>query len=281
MIALVTCAELPAGDEDDHGLPALLDGEFVRWDDPAVDWSAYELVLLRSPWDYAQRAGEFLAWADRVGDRLLNPPAVVRWNTDKRYLGELAAAGVPVVPTTFVAPGEAPPDPDDVEVVIKPTVSAGSKDTARFTPEETDGAHALLAQIHASGRSAMVQPYIASVDARGETALLYFDGAFSHAITKGPLLTPGGGPTEDFFAPETITPRSPTEAERAVADAVVAFVDRRFGGPLTYARIDLVEGADGGPLLLELELTEPSLFFAHAPGAAARLARVIAARRPV
>jgi glutathione synthase/RimK-type ligase-like ATP-grasp enzyme len=277
VIALVTCAELPGGDEDDQDLPALLGGAWVRWDDPAVDWSAYDRVVLRSPWDYARRAEEFLAWADRVGDRLLNPPAVIRWNTDKRYLGEVAGAGIPVVPTTFVAPGEALPASEDVEVVVKPTVSAGSKDTARFGPDGAVGARALLGQIHASGRTAMVQPYIASVDARGETALVYFGGDFSHAISKGPLLTRGAGPTEDFFAPETITPREPTAAERAVADRVLAFVAERFGRPLAYARIDLVQGPDDAPLLLELELTEPSLFFAHAPGAVERFAAAVRA----
>ncbi|MCW2958410.1 MAG: hypothetical protein JWP18_1213 [Solirubrobacterales bacterium] len=276
MIALVTCAELPEGDPDDRELPARLGGEWVRWDDPAVDWQGYDRVLLRSPWDYAQRAEEFLAWADRVGDRLLNPARVIRWNTDKRYLGELREAGLPVVPTAFIAPGDTLlPDPATGEIVVKPTVSAGSRDTARFATTDQDGAQRLLDAIHSSGRTAMVQPYIPSVDERGETALLFFGGTFSHAISKGPLLQPGSGPTEDFFAPETITPRRPTPDEHAVAGAVVAFVAQRFGRPLPYARIDLVEGPHGSPLLLELELTEPSLFFAHALGAIDRFSAAV------
>ncbi len=281
MIALVTCAELPGGDEDDRDLPGLLDAEWVRWDDPSVDWAAYERVLVRSPWDYAQRAGEFLAWIERVGERLLNPPQVIRWNLDKRYLAELRAAGLPVVPTVFVAPGEPLAHDlgmDDGEIVVKPTVSAGSRDTARFGADDRGGARALADAIHAGGRWVMVQPYIPSVDERGETALLYFGGVFSHAIHKGPLLRRGSGPTEEFFAAETIVARQATEAERAVADAVVAFVAERFGAPLAYARVDLVQGPDGSPLVLELELTEPSLFFAHAPGSSGRFAAVVRGR---
>ncbi len=277
MIALVTCAELPGGDPDDAGLAAALDGEWVRWDDPAVDWTRFERVLLRSPWDYAQRAEEFLAWADAVGDRLVNPPAVVRWNTDKRYLADLRHAGLPVVPTVFLDPGQpVTPALADGEVVVKPTVSAGSRDTARFH-DDPAGAAALAAEIHRSGRTVMVQPYIPSVDERGETALLFFAGGFSHAIHKGPLLARGAGPTDDFFAAETIAPRAPSDAEREVADAVVAYATHRFGAAPTYARVDLVEGPDGAPLLLELELTEPSLFFAHAPGALDRFAAAVRA----
>jgi glutathione synthase/RimK-type ligase-like ATP-grasp enzyme len=124
--------------------------------------------------------------------------------------------------------------------------------------------------LHAEGRTAMVQPYLASVDRRGETALLHVDGAFSHAIGKGPLLARGAAPTDRLFAEETITPRTPTPEERAVAEAVLAAVPADLGAPL-YARVDLVE-ADDGPVLLELELVEPSMFLRHDPGAADRLA---------
>jgi hypothetical protein len=192
-----------------------------------------------------------------------------------RYLQELAFAGLPVVPTALVEPG-ATFTPPPCEYVVKPTV-AGSRDTARFAADEGDRAAALVAAINAGGRTAMVQPYVASVDARGETALLFFDGAFSHAIHKGPLLRPGAAPTSEVFAAETIEPRTPTEAELAVAGRMLDDAARRLGtGPPLYARIDLVEDADGAPLLLELELTEPSLFFA---GDTARLARFGAAVR--
>jgi glutathione synthase/RimK-type ligase-like ATP-grasp enzyme len=274
-IALATCSYFPDGDPDDAGLPDAIAGSaFVVWDDDRVDWDAYDLVVIRSTWDYQGRRDEYLAWARRVGDRLVNPPEVVAWNTDKKYLRELAAAGLAVVETALVAPGEAFVAPEaeaggDGEYVVKPTVSAGSRDTARFTGDDPR-AHALVDAIHKSGRTAMVQPYVPSVDERGETALLFFGGAFSHAIHKGPLLARGADPTSEVFAAETIEPREATEAERALGERVLAWVGERFpGAELTYARVDVVEGPDGAPLVLELELTEPSLFFM---GESARLA---------
>jgi O-ureido-D-serine cyclo-ligase len=125
----------------------------------------------------------------------------------------------------------------------------------------------------------MVQPYVASVDARGETATLFFDGAFSHAIHKGPLLEHGVDPTTEVFLAETIEPREASAAERAVAERVLAYAVERFG-PLAYARVDLVEDADGAPVLLELELTEPSLFFAGEPGRLSEFGAAIRRRLP-
>jgi glutathione synthase/RimK-type ligase-like ATP-grasp enzyme len=278
-IALATCAELPAGDPDDAGLPAALGAEFVVWDDPAVDWERYALVVIRSTWDYQYARDAFVAWAHGLGSRLVNPSAIVAWNTDKRYLGELAEAGLPVVETAFLAPGAAFAAPAR-DYVVKPTVSAGSRDTARFAGggAEAERAAALVDAIHASGRTVMVQPYVASVDVRGETAMLFFGGAFSHAIHKAPLLRPGEAPTDHVFAPETIEPRLPSDAERGVADAVASWVQRSFGAAPAYARVDLVEDEDGRPRVLELELTEPSLFFAHADGAEQRFAAAVRQR---
>jgi glutathione synthase/RimK-type ligase-like ATP-grasp enzyme len=281
-VALATCSYFPGGDADDAGIPEALGGDvaFAIWDDAAVDWSTYDLVVIRSTWDYQGRRDEYLAWARRLGDRLVNPYDVIAWNTDKRYLAELADAGLPVVPTTLVEPGAAFSAPEG-EYVVKPTISAGSRDTARFGAGEGDAARAadLVAAIHASGRAAMVQPYVASVDARGETATLFFGGTFSHAIHKGPLLKPGAAPTSEVFAPETIESREASAAERAVAERVLAYATERFG-PLVYARIDLVEDADGAPLLLELELTEPSLFFQGEPGRLSEFAAAVRARLP-
>lgn len=284
-VALATCSYFPEGDEDDAGLPEAIGGpvEFAVWDDPAVDWSAYDLVVIRSTWDYQGRREEYLAWAAQVGDRLVNPYDVIAWNTDKRYLREVAEAGLPVVETALVEPGEAFAAPADGEYVVKPTISAGSRDTARFAGDaDRDRAAALVAAIHATGRTAMVQPYVASVDARGETATLFFDGAFSHAIHKGPLLRPGAEPTSEVFAAETIEPREATAAERDVAERVLAWATGRFGGgePLAYARIDLVEDADGAPMLLELELTEPSLFFMGNAGRMSQFAAAVRRRLP-
>jgi hypothetical protein len=244
------------------------------WDDPAVDWSAFDLVVVRSTWDYTGRRDEFVAWAEDIGDRLVNPPEVIRWNTDKRYLAELETAGLPIVPTRFVAPGEEPGSIPG-HSVVKPAVSAGSQDTARH--EDRAAAEVHVRALVGSGRVAMVQPYLEEIDEAGETALLYCEGAFSHAIRKGPLLLGGAATVEGLFAPENITPREPRPVEREVGDAVMAEVERRFGAAPLYGRVDLI-GAE--PVVLELELTEPSLFFAPDDGAAARFAEAIRRRVP-
>jgi glutathione synthase/RimK-type ligase-like ATP-grasp enzyme len=262
-IALATCAALPDLDPDDRLLAAALGGRAVPavWDDPAVDWDAFELVVVRSTWDYVGRREAFLAWADALGDRLRNPPEVLRWSTDKRYLGDLAAAGLPVVETAFPGPGEPLPT---APVVVKPAVGAGSIDAARHDDPRAAAAH--VARLHAGGRAALVQPY---VDA-AETALLYLGGAYSHAIRKGPMLAEGAErDASGLYVTEEISAAEPSTAEREVADRVMAWVTGRFGA-LLYARVDLLGGA-----VLELELAEPSLFFAHAPGAAERMAVAI------
>lgn len=190
-IALATSAEFPQG-VDEQRLADELGATWAVWDDPTVDWDAFDLVVVRSVWDYSERVDEFLAWT-RTLPQLANPADLLAWNADKRYLGELTAAGLPTVETRLLAPGEALADDDpllDGELVVKPTVSAGARDTSRFTPDDGERRDALVARIHAAGRTAMVQPFVASVDERGESALLLFDGRFSHAIEKGRILSP-------------------------------------------------------------------------------------------
>ena len=285
-VALATCSALPGLDPDDRLVLAPLAArgvvaEAAIWDDPAVDWSGYDLVVLRSPWDYALRRDEFVAWTQTV-PRLVNPADVVRWNTDKRYLAELSAAGVPTVPTVWVEPGQtwAPPA-DSGEYVVKPAVSAGSQDTGRY--DLADPAHRELAVAHvrrltAAGRVAMVQPYLRAVDTAGETALLFLAGpdglAFSHAIRKGPMLTGPDLGVAELYKEERIDRRTALPEQLAVAQRALAAVP---GGAdrLLYARVDLIPGPDGAPVLVELELTEPSLFIGYADAAADRLAAAI------
>jgi glutathione synthase/RimK-type ligase-like ATP-grasp enzyme len=274
-IALATAIAAFTLDEDMDPLLAAcaqagVGAQRLAWDDPTVSWGRFDAVLLRSTWDYTDRLPEFLAWCERVSaqTRLINPLEVVRWNTDKRYLGELARARVPVIETHYLSLADAPDDfPAFEEFVVKPTVGAGSRGARRFISAEREQATAHAAALQAQGREVMVQPYLAQVDSAGETALLFFGGAFSHAIRKGPLLPRGGEATRALFAPERIQPREPSDAERAVAEQVLDALP--FGRPL-YARVDLLPSPEG-PRLLELELTEPSLFFDTAPGAAARL----------
>ncbi|HWJ05591.1 MAG TPA: hypothetical protein VNS57_07350 [Steroidobacteraceae bacterium] len=300
-IALVSAAAALPLDEDMPPLVAALEAlgaEVVTpcWDDRSVDWSRFDIAVLRSTWDYVERIGEFLAWARRCGTetRLANAADVVAWNTDKHYLGHLHLAGVAVVPTRFVEPGtDAAVELDAFlrggpgsvsagtacafeEFVVKPSIGAGSRDAARYRRDERARALEHLARLtQAERRSAMVQPYLDSVDTAGETALIYFDGVPSHAIRKGPLLRLGDGLVEGLFAPEEIVARSPSEDEQELAAAAHAAMP--FETPL-YARIDMIRAAGGGPVVLELELTEPSVFLAHAPGSAERLAHAILAR---
>lgn len=290
-IALVTAIVSAALDDD---LPPLLDAcaraglvaEVRAWDDATVSWARYDAVVLRSPWDYHLRRDAFLHWAAQIActTRLLNPLEVVRWNTDKRYLADLEAAGVPVVPTRFVAPDAEPLPaidaflaafPDTAEVVVKPTVSAGSRDTQRYRRDQALAAANHVGTLLDAGRDAMLQPYLDAVDVRGETALLYFDGVFSHAIRKAALLRPDAAGLDHTAVPEAIAARTPDADELRTGEAVLAALHARTGGPLPYVRIDLIRDADGTPRLLELELTEPSLFFAQAPEAADRFAAVL------
>jgi glutathione synthase/RimK-type ligase-like ATP-grasp enzyme len=267
-VALATCAEIPDGDEDFPALIAALaqlgiDAEPAIWDGD-VEWGSFDLVAVRSAWDYAERRDAFLDWA-RALHRVLNPLSVLEWNTDKqRYLTDLAAAGVPIVPTAFVEPGEALALPSH-PFVVKPAISAGGRSSARFEPEEADAARALVARIHAEGRTAMVQPYLDDAD---ESALVYLDGAYSHAVRRRVPL-PAAGDREVFYLDEELGPADATAAERAVADAAIACAP----GELLYARVDLLGGA-----VLELELSEPSLYLAYGEGAAARLAAAISQR---
>ncbi len=293
-IALVTAIASAALDDD---MPLLLaacarvglNAEVRAWDDFTVSWARYDAVVLRSPWDYHTRLSEFLRWCERVDrvTRLLNPLPTLRWNTDKHYLADLEAAGIPVVPTHFVEPDAEPLPalqafladfPDAAEYVVKPTVSAGSNDTQRYRREQEFAAANHIGRLLDAGRSAMLQPYLHAVDTHGETALLYFDGDFSHALRKAALLRPNEAPTDHTQRADAIAMREPEADELRLAEAVLAAMRTRGDGLPLYARIDLIRDAGGQPRLLELELTEPSLFFAYAPGAADRFAAVLALR---
>ncbi|MGR6970216.1 ATP-grasp domain-containing protein [Streptomyces cynarae] len=266
-VALVTCRPGPevAVDRD---LPVLIrelrtagaEADAVYWDDTDVDWAGYDLAVIRSTWDYSWRAAEFTAWAERCGKatRLANPADVVRWNTDKRYLGDLAAAGVPTVPTRYIAPGDPADLPGDHEYVIKPTSGAGARFAARYTPGEHDTAVRQLARMHAEGFTAMVQPYVKGIDVSGERAVQFFGGRLLHASRKGAVLAPGTPYDEKKVAHPGLEPWTPTPAELATAERALAAVPGR--ADLLYARVDLVDGADGEPCVMELELVEPNLF---------------------
>jgi glutathione synthase/RimK-type ligase-like ATP-grasp enzyme len=267
MIALriATCKPMPEPDADEAPLAAALAaGGFaaalVAWDDPDVDWDAPIPTILRSTWNYPLAIDAFLAWIDRASAAapLVNPPDIVRANLRKRYLLALAARGVPVVPTTLVERGQtcdlaaiAAPS-----IVIKPEVGAGSLGTRRFAPADP-AALAHLASLTAHG-AALVQPYVASVETHGERSLVWIDGELSHAIRKAPRFS---GDHEQVTGPFPIT-----LDERAVAVAALAPVAER----ILCGRVDVARDDAGRPMVMELELVEPSLYLAHLPGAAER-----------
>ena len=285
MTSVIARVTARAARDLDADLPALVaafaaagaDAEIAVWDDPQVDWSRFDMTLLRSAWDYTERLPQFLAWVERATavTLLLNPPPVVRWNSDKHYLRALAAGAVPVVPTTFVDPGAEPDavltrflaDHSSAELVVKPAVGAGSRDTRRHARGHTAEILAHLRPLLAAGRSMMLQPYLDRVDRDGETALMFIEGRFTHAIRKGALLPAGAPSTAGLFAPETITARIPAADEMTVAERAV---ERVPFPQLLYARVDLIRGTAGEPRVLELELVEPSLYFGYAPATAAR-----------
>jgi hypothetical protein len=290
-IGLASCTAVdPQFGDDPMVVAALVAAGVVAdrpiWDDPSVDWDAYDLVVVRSTWDYTPRRDEFVAWAESLGDRLQNAPDVIAWNSDKTYLADLAGAGLAVVPTAFVSPGDPAPRLDG-EVVVKPTVSAGAIDTGRFGPSTHGLARELVARIHATGRTAMVQPYLSSVDTVGETAVACLDGEPSHVLRKRAVLRPDEvapvregdiGAAEAMYEDDLVVGSTATGAELAFAAEVMRWVAARFGAPPLYARVDMVAADDGSPVLMELEAVEPYLYLDQSPGALDRLVDTILRR---
>lgn len=284
-LALATCGELPDLDPDDRLLRDALVARGIAvdaavWDDPTVDWASYQHVVVRSTWDYTERQAQFVDWARRVEQtsRLLNPADVIAWNTDKRYLADLEERGLPIVPTIWLDPETTMSSrainsrlPAFGEFVIKPTVSAGSRDTGRYDASATQ--QRMLAITHAKnlmavGRHVMLQRYLRAVDSVGETGMVFLDGEFSHAVRKSALLAGpfrAGELDGALYRDEVIAPREPSAAERELGERVVAALAEIFGDatPFLYTRVDVIPDDEGSPVILEVELTEPSLFLAH------------------
>jgi glutathione synthase/RimK-type ligase-like ATP-grasp enzyme len=270
-VALATCAEIPEGDEEAPPLIEALAARGVEatpavWDDPAQDWARYDLVVIRSTWDYPDRRDEFLRWADSL-PFVLNPADVLRWNTHKQYLGYL---GIDAVPTRLVPPG-APFEPPEAPFVVKPAVGVGSIGVARYDAGD-ERATAHVADLHAAGKTVLVQPYMEAVDEQGETTLMYVADEFSHALRKEPLLAPGAAPGAGLYLEERLRATEPSADERALAERALAALPFPRSR-LLYARIDLLPG----PVVLEVELTEPSLFIGYAEDAPERFADAIVA----
>ena len=271
-VRVATCVTLPEVDVDEAPLAEALaaagfTAQLLAWDDPAADWDTPLPTIIRSTWNYALDVTAYLAWIDRVAGSLWNPPDIVRGNVHKRYLLDLAARGVAVVPTVLVERGGT----TDLaaigpKLVIKPEVGAGSLGARVFElPRDHAAALAHLGALTRTG-AALVQRYVASVDTYGERSLVWIDGALSHAIRKTPRFA---GDDERIDGPFPIA-----DDERALAEAALA----PLAAQLLYGRVDLARDAEDRPMIMELELVEPSLFFARQPGSAARFVAGLARR---
>lgn len=270
-LRIATCRPLPEPDVDEDLLLEALaargvDARMAAWNDPREDWDAPVPTLLRSTWDYIHDLPAFEHWIARAAAAapLWNPADVLRGNLHKRYLLELAGRGVPVVPTDLVSRGAAVTLAERLDargwrdVVLKPAVGAGSFETHRFTAGADAAAEALFTRLVAT-RDMLIQPYQASVEAHGERALVWIDGAFTHAVRKSPRFADGVEQVSDALPVSA--------AERAVGEAALA----PLAGHLLYARVDVAPDAAGNPQVMELELVEPSLFLLQAPAALQRL----------
>ena len=267
-------------DEDAAVVQALraqgLTVERRAWDDPSVDWSQTRSALFRTTWDYFERWPEFSAWLDRVRPqtRLLNPGSLINWNLDKRYLIALAEAGVSVVPTRYVARGDARSLSALMaaagwrEAVVKPAISGAGRDTFRV-PVPVSAEHAARYRELVGAEDMLLQPFLPSILDDGEVSVVVIDGAVTHAVRK--VAAAGEFRVQDDHG-GTVHPHTPAPDEAEVAAAAIAACSPR---PV-YARVDLVRMPDGQPAIMELELVEPELFFRFAPHAAVRLGEAVA-----
>ena len=263
MLAIATCEHLPEPDQDAAPLAAALTArgiEFQVMPWTTGDFSKARLVLLRSTWDYVHHRDRFVTWAESLGNRLVNPPFIVRWNTHKRYLRELKEAHLPVVETVLVPQGTQAPLEKILarkqwfKAVVKPAVGAGSFGVRVITSSDAEWFAQALEE-----RDLLVQPFMSAVEDEGERSAIVIEGQVTHGMRKTFRLA---GQSEDT------RPVALADDELALAQRTMAWVTRALPcGGLLYGRVDMVRDEQGTPRIMELELTEPSLFFNASPRA--------------
>jgi hypothetical protein len=275
-VAIATCRGIDVDPDSPFLLDALDDvgvkAELAVWDDPSVNWASYEMVVIRSTWDYWSRRSEFLTWAKSI-THLFNPYPVIEYSTDKHYLADLEKHGLKIIPSHFCDVGKKPRFWDH-DFVVKPCVAAGSRDAERYRADQHDEARRHVDALHAKGLDAVVQPYVDSVDTEGERAIIFIDGTFSHAMLKGAMLNVTALDRNSLYREEQIR-LGETEPD-AVAFAEHVLEVKSYS-QLLYARVDLVRLANEWAIM-ELELVEPSLYLIYDDDAAAKLATAIAKR---
>ena len=296
-IGLVVTDQYEGGGHTDHDTPAVihaLDGQGISavptvWHDERIDWTAFDAVVIRSPWDYSNRSVEFEDWLQRVAmqTRVFNSPELIGWNLNKRYLDEVQSYAVPIIPTAYCRSlREVETAVESISApwqIVKPTVSAGSRNTGLFRKGDA-ALYDLAEHIIDAGKEVMLQPEIPALSAGQEKALFYFGGQFSHAVTKGALLARGGGFLGGSYQ-ESPRPAVADEQEIALGNQTMAAIREissrhrwanEGANPPVYARFDVVIDEHHGPLLVEAELFEPSLYVHDNPQAARQYAKAIA-----
>lgn len=291
-IALVTCKDAELADLAQQADAPLLEAcaraglnaEMPAWNDPDVDWAAYDLSVVRTVWDYGDEPAAFRQWLATASTRtrLINPPPLLSWGLDKRYLFDLAAAGVPIIPTLRI------PDLQNgariaawaklnhwEELVVKPLLGQGGTDTHRI---HVSALQAVLAMLPPKPAGYIAQPFYSSILAAGEASLIYIDGVNTHAVQKLPC-------QQEFRCHAEygghIAVMEPSDKQNVVAKKALA----AMCGPATIARIDMVMDPEGQPRVIECEVVEPELFFHQGPEAAdilaTSLAKTARARSPL
>ena len=271
-----------------HGRwPAVLDAyrqALARLDVEILDapWSApltrdYDLIVPLVAWGYHNAPDRFRAVMGDLRDkelRVFNPPDIVSWNVDKRYLRDLADGGVRIIPTQFVeqiteaAVHQAQADFGDA-LVLKPVVSAGAKNTLIWHNGDIPAFDAIDDRAGPPKGAAMIQPFMPAIQSEGEWSLLFFAGEFSHAVLKTPKS--GDFRSQPDYSANLRPLAPPAEAMLLAADAI----DFIGADRLLYARVDMVRDQHGRFCLMELELIEPDLYLTYAHGAADRFKHAV------
>lgn len=301
-VAIVTCKRC-INEQDNVFLARALRAAGVRaeicvWDDASVPWRDFACAVVRTPWDYHTQRERFLAWAAQTPIPLFNDSKMLRWNTDKRYLSELSALGVPIVPTEFVgnAQQSSPPKLSDIaaqrgwkDVVVKPCVSASADRTslvsaAQLSQKQTQADFEALV---ADCGDVMVQPFVQSIRTAGELSLIFIGGRFTHSARKRPAAAADSFCVQEHLGGSTVLEPNPPEGAMRLAERVLAAQFEVLHEKPLYARVDMFYNDDDAAkepfLLSELEITEPSLYHNLCPHSAelfaAELATIATAAR--